>query len=103
MDANGNLVARGSDTFGYDQSNRLKSASVSGTNSTYVYDGDGKRTSRTVGSTQTSYVYDVNASLPNLLDDGTRKYVWGLGLAFAVDTSGNPSFTTPTAWDRPEP
>ncbi len=88
--ANGNLTARGSDSFTYDQANRLKSASVSGTGSTYAYDGDGKRASRTVGGTQTGYLYDVNASLPVLLDDGTRKYVWGLGLAFAVDTSGNP-------------
>ncbi len=24
------------------------------------------------------------ASLPILLDDGTRKYVWGLGLAYAT-------------------
>ncbi len=43
-----------------------------------------------MGGTQTSYVYDVNASLPVLLDDGTHKYVWGLGLAFAVDQAGNP-------------
>ena len=90
MNANGNLVARGSDTFTYDQSNRLKAASVGGTSSTYVYDGDGKRTSKTVGGTQTAYTYDVNASLPILLDDGTRKYVWGIGLAFAVDQAGNP-------------
>ena len=90
VNTDGNLVARGSDSFGYDQANRLKSASVSGTNSTYSYDGDGKRASKTVGSTQTSYTYDVDASLPVLLDDGTHKYVWGLGLAFAVDTSGNP-------------
>ena len=88
--ANGNLTARASDTFAYDQANRLKSASVSGTSSTYSYDGDGKRASKTVGGTQTNYTYDVNASLPVLLDDGTHKYVWGLGLAFAVDTSGNP-------------
>ena len=90
VDANGNLTARGSDSFGYDQANRLKTASVGGTASSYVYDGDGKRTSKTVGSTQTGYTYDVNASLPVLLDDGTHKYVWGLGLAFAVDSSGNP-------------
>ncbi len=32
----------------------------------------------------------MNASLPVQLDGGTHKYVWGLGLAFAVDTSGNP-------------
>ena len=77
-------MARGSDTFGYDQANRLKTASISGTNSTYVYDGDGRRASKTVGGTQTTYTYDANASLLVLLDDGTRKYVWGLGLAFAA-------------------
>ena len=37
-----------------------------------------------------SYVYDVNAGLPVLLDGGTHKYVWGLGRAFAVDSSDNP-------------
>ncbi|HEX5415108.1 MAG TPA: hypothetical protein VFZ25_05535, partial [Chloroflexota bacterium] len=44
---------------------------------TYAYDGDGKRASKTVGSTTTSYVYDVNGSLPNVLTDGTLKYVYG--------------------------
>ncbi len=34
----------------------------------------------------TSFVYDVNRGLPVLLDDGARKHVWGLGLAYAVDT-----------------
>jgi RHS repeat-associated protein len=33
-------------------------------------------------------VYDVNRGLPVLLDDATRKYVWGLGLAYAVDSGG---------------
>ncbi len=42
-----------------------------------------------MGSSTTSYVYDVNASLPNVLADGTFKYVYGLGLAYAVDSSGN--------------
>ncbi len=90
VNANGNLVARGADSFGYDQANRLKSATVGSTGATYSYDGDGKRSSKTAGSTATNYVYDVNASLPVLLDDGARKYVWGLGLAYAVDSSGNP-------------
>ena len=31
----------------------------------------------------------MNASLPVLLEDGERKYVWGLGLAYAVESSGN--------------
>ena len=87
-DANGNLVSRGADSFGYDQANRLKTASVGGTSSGFVYDGDGKRASKTVGGNTTSYLYDVNASLPVLLEDGERKYVWGLGLAYAVDSSG---------------
>jgi RHS repeat-associated protein len=33
----------------------------------------------------TRAVYDVNRSLPVVLDDGTRKYVYGLGLAYAVN------------------
>ncbi|MBI4492383.1 MAG: hypothetical protein HY690_06275 [Chloroflexi bacterium] len=90
VNANGNLVARGPDTFGYDQANRLKTATLGSTTSTYGYDGDGKRVSATVGTNPTvTYRYDVNRSLPVVLDDGTRKYVWGLGLAYAVDTAGN--------------
>jgi RHS repeat-associated protein len=76
------------DSFSYDQANRLTSATVGGTTSQYSYDGDGKRASSTVGATTTRYVYDVNVSLPVLLEDGTRKYVWGLGLAYAVDSGG---------------
>ncbi len=57
--------------------------------------GAGK--SRSAG-TSTSYSYDVNASLPVLLDDGVHKYVWGLGLAFAVDASGNsPGYQEPAS------
>lgn len=73
----------------YDQASRLTSATVNGTTGTDAYDGDGKRASQTVGSTTTSYVYDVNGALPNVLVDGTFKYVYGLGLAYAVDSSGN--------------
>ncbi len=89
VNANGNVTARGSDSFGYDQANRLTSATVGGTTTTYRYDGDGKRASQAVGGSTTNYAYDVNASLPDVLTDGTLKYVYGLGLAFAVDTAGN--------------
>ncbi|MGH2458094.1 MAG: RHS repeat-associated core domain-containing protein, partial [Chloroflexota bacterium] len=89
VNANGNLTNRGTDTFAYDQANRLTGATVSGVTSTNTYDGDGKRASQTVGSTTTSYPYDVNGSLPNVLTDGTFKYIYGLGLAYAVDSSGN--------------
>ncbi len=89
-DNNGNLTVRGTNgSFAYDQGNRPKTANVGGVASTYVYDGDGKRTSKAVGGTTTTYLYDVNQSLPVLLEDGTRKYVWGLGLAYDVDGSNN--------------
>ncbi|MBI4492852.1 MAG: hypothetical protein HY690_08685, partial [Chloroflexi bacterium] len=89
VNSNGNLVARGPDTFAYDQANRVKTATIGSTSSTYGYDGDGKRVSATVGANSTVTYYDVNGSLPVVLDDGTRKYVWGLGLAYAVDNAGN--------------
>ncbi len=68
-----------------DQANRLKSATIAGATSTYTYDGDGKRVSKTVGGVTTSYVYDANRSLPDVLTDGSLKYVYGLGLAYAVE------------------
>jgi len=77
-DANGNLTARGADTFTYDQANRLTSATVAGVTETYAYDGDGVRFSRRVGAGPvTRYVTDPAAGLPVTIDDGTRKYVWG--------------------------
>ena len=89
VNANGNVTARGNDSFTYDQANRLTSATIGGATWTYTYDGDGKRTSQTVGSANLNYVYDVNKSLPDVLSDGTYTDVYGVGLAFAVDSSGN--------------
>jgi RHS repeat-associated protein len=86
VNANGNLTARGSDSFSYDQANRLTSTTVGSTTASYVYDGAGKRASKTVSSTTASYVYDVNRGLPVLLEDDTRRYVWGLGLAYMVES-----------------
>ena len=87
--ADGDVTARGSDSFTYDQENRLISATIGGASSSYTYDGDGKRASKTVGSTTTNYVYDASTSLPVVLTDGTLKYVYGAGLAYTVDSSGN--------------
>ena len=85
VNAAGATTARGADTFTYDQADRLTSATVAGITETYAYDGDGVRFSRQVGAGPvTRYVSDVNTSLPVTLDDGTRKYVFGLGLAYAV-------------------
>ncbi|HZT06958.1 MAG TPA: RHS repeat-associated core domain-containing protein [Chloroflexota bacterium] len=85
VDAKGNTTGRGADRFGYDQANRLVSGTVGGEASAYAYDGDGKRASKTVDGNRTEYVYDVNRALAVVLEDGARKYVWGLGLAYAED------------------
>ena len=49
-DAVGNLVARGTSTYAYDQANRLRTATVAGTTETYAHDDGGVRYSRTVGA-----------------------------------------------------
>jgi len=72
LNANGNLVSRGGDTFGYDQANRLVTATVGITTTVYAYNGDGVRASKTVSGTTTSYVYDLNRSLPIVLDVVSR-------------------------------
>jgi RHS repeat-associated protein len=88
INANGNLTAKGSETFSFDQANRLTSAAVAGTTENYVYDGDGRRFSRQVGaSPATRYVFDGVGDLAATMDDGSRKYVYGLGLAYAVSGS----------------
>ena len=85
VDANGNLTAKGANTFDFDQANRLASATVAGSTETYSYDGDGRRFSRQVGTGPvTRYVFDGSGDLAITLDDGTRKYVYGLGLAYSV-------------------
>src|SRR5581483_10166553 len=50
---------------------------------TYVYNGDGERFKKVVSGVTTRYVYDG----ANLLDDGTQKYVYGIGLAYEADHS----------------
>jgi len=42
-----------------------------------------------IGVTAPNYLYDVAGGLPVLLSDGARKYVWGLGLAYAVVSGTN--------------
>lgn len=41
------------------------------------------------GSTTTTYADDVARSLPVVLFDGNLRYVWGNGLAYAVDSTGD--------------
>ena len=45
-DNNGNVTARGSDSFSWEHENRLVSATIGGVTTTYAYNGDGLRMSR---------------------------------------------------------
>jgi RHS repeat-associated protein len=44
--------------------------------------------SHTVGSTTTNYTWDANRPVPQVLQDGTNTYVYGLGLISSTDGSG---------------
>jgi RHS repeat-associated protein len=88
VNANGNLTARGADTFAFNQANRLTSATISGAPETYSYDGDGNRATRQIGGNPAiQYVTDPSGRLPLTIADGTRKYVYGQGLAYVVTGS----------------
>jgi RHS repeat-associated protein len=85
VDAKGNMTAVGNNAYTFDEANQLRSAAVSGTTETYLYDGDGTRFTRQVGANPAiRYVSDVARDLPQTIYDGTRKYVYGNGLAYAV-------------------
>ncbi len=56
-DANGNTIARGGSTFGWDYENRTTSI-AGGATGTYTYDYSGQRSSKTASGTVTSYMYN---------------------------------------------
>ena len=59
-DANGNLTADGTFTYGYDAENRLISASGAGNTVSYAYDAQGRRKRKTVNGITTLYVTDAD-------------------------------------------
>jgi RHS repeat-associated protein len=95
FDNNGNMISKtegGATTnYGYDFENRL--VSVSGS-STYLYNGQGVRLQKTEGGITTRFVVDSNHDLSELLCETdangtiTSYYVYGLGLAYKVTTTG---------------
>src|SRR5438093_13007498 len=66
----------------------MTSATISGGTMTAAYTGDGLRNSRTAGGTTTTFTWDAAASVPQVLYDGTLKYVYGLGRVSQVNGSG---------------
>lgn len=78
-DATGSLTTRGTDTFTYDDRQRL---SAFGATASYTYNARGERASKSVAGVTTQYVYDEAGHLIAELDPSTtppsaiRSYVW---------------------------
>lgn len=98
FDNNGNMTAKGANSFAYDFENRLTQSTISGVTSQYQYDGVGNRLAKTVAGTTTRYVLDVNRQLTNGLAETdssgavAARYVYGLGLAARVLPDGSAQY-----------
>ncbi len=85
-------------TFGWDQADRLIRATVgTTTTASYTYDGDGLRQSKAVtvtgGVTTTSETWETVVGMPQLLQDGNMRYVYGpLGPIEQIDGSDVPTY-----------
>jgi RHS repeat-associated protein len=84
-DQNGNVIASGGKTFGYDSQNELVTMASSGTAVSVVYDAFGNRVAKTANGVTTQYlVDDLNPTgLPQVFDElsggaVTRTYTYGL-------------------------
>ncbi len=89
------MTDRGSDSLSWDAENRLTSATVDSATTDFAYNGDGLRDSLTYDSNTTTFTWDVNASVPQVLDDGDFRYVYGLGRIAEVDGSDNAYYYLP--------
>ncbi|MBI3977257.1 MAG: RHS repeat-associated core domain-containing protein [Chloroflexi bacterium] len=93
--ANGNQTLRGADLSTYDHENRLTQSTIGLGTNVSVYNGDGLRTRHTQGllAITTDYIWDIVPRLPVVLQDGSRHYVYGLGLLAAIgDADGSPTY-----------
>jgi RHS repeat-associated protein len=82
-DNNGNLTGRGSESFGYDSSQRLTDFSDGTNSASYAYDYIGRRIERTVnGDTIIQYLYHDQDVLAEYNAAGTRlaSYTYGPGM-----------------------
>jgi hypothetical protein len=68
---------------------------VSSATTGFAYNGDGLRDSLTYASNTTTYSWDVASSVPQVLDDGDFRYVYGLGRIAEVDGSDDAHYYLP--------
>jgi RHS repeat-associated protein len=99
VDANGRTTARPlggvQQPLIFNQADRLTEATAATSRVSFRYDGDGRRAVRTFTDTTTNpwttttavYTDDVAGELPVMLQDGERRYVYGVGLAYSLKLS----------------
>ena len=81
-DGNGNLTGDGTWTYGYDQNNRLRTATKSGTSATLAYDAEGRMRQSVIAAATVNLTYDgsdlvAEYDAANALQ---RRYVHGPGV-----------------------
>lgn len=96
-DDNGNISAKGSNSFQYDYENCLKKVTTSQGTWEYEYDGVGNRIEIKNGSDTRRFLVDQTGMTQALAEyDGNGNliayYIYGLGLIYKVDASGNPYY-----------
>lgn len=96
-DDNGNITAKGSNSFQYDHENRLKKVTTSQGTWEYGYDGVGNRIEIKNGSDTRRFLVDPTGMTQAMAEyDGNGNliayYIYGLGLIYKVDASGNPYY-----------
>jgi len=86
-------LSRGSDRLVYDEAHRpvcyqanSSTCTTATATATYTYNGDGLRWTTTTNASTRYWVTGIDTMV---LNDGGYKYVYGLGLAYAVDSLGN--------------
>jgi RHS repeat-associated protein len=98
FDLNGNLTAKGSNSYAYDYEDRLKQSTLGGVTSQYQYDGLGHRFVKTSAGAPMRYVLDLNGALSKVLMETNvaggayAYYVYGLGLVSRISATGSPSY-----------
>jgi len=75
----------------------------SSTHRTTACSGGSRYKPTTSTNSSVGYLYDVNKALPDVLADGTYTYVYGVGLTYAVDGSGNLEVYHTDAFGVPTP
>ena len=98
-DANGNLTGDGTWSYGYDQNNRLRTATKAGTSATMAYDAEGRMRQSVVNAATANLLYDGVALVAEYDAGGSlqNRWVHGPGIdeplvAYVGATTANKSW-----------